>query len=111
MPTLLFDQNLSPRLANRLADLFLGAQHVAQIGLDRASDLAVWEYARTHDCALVTKDADFNDLSVLRGSPPKVLWLRLGNCTPNDIEQTLRRAHSEVVAFLGDPTLSILELV
>ena len=46
MPTLLFDQNLSPRLVNRLADVFPGALHVAQIGLDRASDLAVWEYTR-----------------------------------------------------------------
>jgi predicted nuclease of predicted toxin-antitoxin system len=41
MPTLLFDQNLSPRLVNRLADLFPGALHVAQVGLDRATDLAV----------------------------------------------------------------------
>jgi predicted nuclease of predicted toxin-antitoxin system len=111
MPALLFDQNLSPHLVNRLADLFPGALHVAQIGLDRATDLAVWEYARTHDCALITKDADFNDLSVLRGSPPKVIWLRLGNCTTSDIEQTLRRAHAEIAAFLTDPTLSILELV
>ena len=111
MPTLLFDQNLSPRLVNHLADLFPGALHVAQIGLDRASDLAVWEYARLHNCALITKDTDFNDLSLLRGSPPKVLWLRLDNCTTDDIEQALRRAHSEIVAFLGDPALSILELV
>ncbi len=111
MPTLLFEQNLSPQLINRLADLFPGALHVAQVGLDRASALAVWEYARIHDCALVTKDADFNDLSVLRGFPPKVLWLRLGNCTTDDIEQMLRRAHPEIVAFLSDPHLGVLELV
>jgi predicted nuclease of predicted toxin-antitoxin system len=67
--------------------------------------------ARSHDCALVTKDADVNDLSALRGSPPKVLWPRLGNCTTNDIEQTLRRAHAEIVVFLSDPALGILELV
>jgi predicted nuclease of predicted toxin-antitoxin system len=75
MPILLFDQNLSPQLVTRLADLFPGALHVAQIGFDRASDLAVWEYARLQDCALVTKDTDFNDLSLLRGSPPEALWL------------------------------------
>ena len=59
----------------------------------------------------MTKDADFNDLSVLRGAPPKVLWPRLGNRTTNDIEQTLRRAHAEIVAFLSDPALGICELV
>jgi predicted nuclease of predicted toxin-antitoxin system len=67
MPALLFDQNLSSRLVNRLADLFPGALHVSQLGLDRATDLAVWEYAGAHDCALVAKDADFSDLSVLCG--------------------------------------------
>jgi predicted nuclease of predicted toxin-antitoxin system len=66
---------------------------------------------RAHDCALVTRDADFNDLSALRGSPPTVLWLRLGTRATNDIEQTLRRTRPEIVAFLGDPVLSMLELV
>jgi predicted nuclease of predicted toxin-antitoxin system len=60
---------------------------------------------------LVTKDSDFSDLSVLRGFPPKVLWLRLGNCTTDDIERTLRRAHDEIVAFIADATLGVLELL
>lgn len=111
MSSLLFDQNLSPRLVNRLADVYPNALHVAQVGLDRATDLEVWEYARTHDCVLVTKDSDFSDLSVLRGFPPKVVWLRLGNCTTGDIEQTLRRAHAEIAAFISEATLGVLELL
>jgi predicted nuclease of predicted toxin-antitoxin system len=110
-PTLLFDQNLSPRLVSRLTDISPGALHVSQLGLDRASDLAVWEYARVHDCTLVTKDADFSDLSVLRGAPPKVLWLRLGNCATTDIEQALRRGYDAIVAFFQNPTLGILEII
>lgn len=38
---LLFDQNLSPRLVNRLADLYPSSQHVSFIGLDRANDRAI----------------------------------------------------------------------
>ena len=42
---LLFDHDLSPRLVRRLADLYPNASHVALVGLDRATDLAVWTYA------------------------------------------------------------------
>lgn len=91
MSKLLFDQNLSPRLASRLADLYPDSSHVSLAGLDRASDGALWVYAQANDYILVTKDIDFNDMSVLRGFLPKVLWLRLGNCTTRDVEQALRR--------------------
>ena len=72
---LLFDNNLSLRLLARLQDVFTDSQHVAYLGLDAVDDAVVWQYALEHDCCIVTKDADFNDLSVVRGSPPKVLWL------------------------------------
>ena len=63
----LFDQNLSPHLVVRLADVFPDSQHVFQCGLDRASDSDIWTYAHDHECIIVTKDADFNELSALRG--------------------------------------------
>ena len=85
---LLLDQNLSPRLVHRLADLYPDAAHVSLVGLDRASDGEVWDYAQANDCIIVTKDADFSDMSVLRGHPPKIIWLRLGNCTTSDVEQS-----------------------
>jgi predicted nuclease of predicted toxin-antitoxin system len=108
---LLFDHNLSPRLVERLADRYPGAQHVAAVGLERATDAEVWAYAGAHGCAIVTKDSDFNDTAVLRGSPPKVIWLRLGNCTTGDVERALRGAAEAVVAFLADPVAGVLELV
>ena len=46
---LLFDQNLSPQLVNRLADLYPSSQHVSFIGLDRADDHALWKYANQND--------------------------------------------------------------
>jgi predicted nuclease of predicted toxin-antitoxin system len=68
---LLFDQNLSPRLVPRLSDLYPASSHVSAVGLGEADDAAVWEYAKDHGFAIVTKDSDFNDVSVLRGFPPK----------------------------------------
>ena len=70
---LLFDQNLSPRLVLKLADLFPDSNHVYAVDLDRAQDHEVYEYARREGFMLVTKDADFGELNVLRGFPPKVV--------------------------------------
>ena len=108
---LLFDHNLSPRLVQRLDDLYSDATHVSFVSLDRSTDLAVWAYARTHDCVIVTKDSDFSDIAVLRGFPPKAIWLRLGNCTTADIERLMRRGHQAILAFSDDPFASVLELL
>ena len=107
---LLFDQNLSCRLVSRLADICPEASHVVLVGLDRASDDEVWGYARANGYTIVTKDSDFNERSVLRGTLPKVIWLRLGNCTTGEVEATLRGHQVEIRAFIEDPTLGVLEL-
>lgn len=78
---LLFDQNLSPKLVKRLTDLFPDCRHMQSVGLDCADDDQIWGHARLNGFAIVTKDEDYNNLSVVRGNPPKVIWLQLGNCT------------------------------
>ena len=108
---LLFDQNLSDRLPLRLNDLYADAVHVALVGLERASDEEVWRYARDHDCVIVTKDADFRDLSLLHGFPPRVVWLRIGNCSMLEIGMLLRRSHGTIAAFLSEATTGLLTLI
>lgn len=107
---LLFDQNLSPKLPVRLADIFPGSQHVDALGLGAAPDDEVWEYARADGLAVVSKDEDYSHLSVLRGSPPKVLWLLVGNCTTGLVEALLRRHLDDILAFESDPTAGVLAL-
>ena len=107
---LLFDQNLSPALVSRLADLFPDSNHVFLLGLDTASDDEVWNFARDNGFTLVSKDADFSDMNLLRGFPPKVLWLRIGNCTTAQVEALLRLHHEAIEQMEGDPTVGILAL-
>ncbi len=107
---LLFDQNLSPKLASGLADLFPGSSHVQSVGLDCASDDEVWEHARLNGLAIVTKDEDYNNLSVVRGSPPKVIWLQLGNCTTTQVETVFRTRLADIEAFAKDPAVGTLVL-
>jgi predicted nuclease of predicted toxin-antitoxin system len=87
---LLFDQNLSPRLVAALNDLFPTSSHVQTLEPDRATDAVVWDYAKHNDFAIVTKDIDFYEQSLLFGSPPKIIWIRRGNCATREIEQCIR---------------------
>jgi predicted nuclease of predicted toxin-antitoxin system len=105
---LLLDENLARELVGRLADLFPDSQHVASIGLERASDREVWDYARATGCVIASKDSDFNQLSFLHGPPPKVIWLRVGNCTTAAIEGLLRGRIAEIAAFEANEEASVL---
>lgn len=107
---LLFDQNLSPRLVNRLADLFLGSIHVQSVGLDCANVDQVWQHAQLNGFTIVTKDEDYNDLGVMRGSPPKLIWLQLGNCTTAQVEEVFRVRFADIEAFEKDQSVGTLVL-
>ena len=107
---LLFDQNLSPRLVQRLSDLYPDSSHVYLIGLDTAADPVIWQYARDNEYMIVTRDADFSDLNVVLGYPPKVIWIRRGNCTTGEIETMLRANYGAVEVLESDESVGILTL-
>jgi predicted nuclease of predicted toxin-antitoxin system len=107
---LLFDQNLSPRLVDRLADIFPDSKHVYKLGLGNAPDDQVWSHARDNSYIVVTRDADFSELIALLGFPPKVIWIRLGNCTTSQIEALLRLHLEEIKQIGEDPEVGILSL-
>ncbi|MGH9751634.1 MAG: DUF5615 family PIN-like protein [Blastocatellia bacterium] len=107
---LLFDHNLSPHLINRLSDLFPDSSHVYLLGLDQVDDRVIREYARQNDFLIVTKDADFSDLCLLLGFPPKVIWIRRGNCKTSDIESILRNHRDEIEALPTDQIVGVLTL-
>jgi predicted nuclease of predicted toxin-antitoxin system len=81
----LLDQNISFRVAARLSSEFPGCAQVRQFGLENRSDLEIWKFATDHDFTNVTFDADFHDLVTLFGHPPKVVWLRIGNTSTNNL--------------------------
>ena len=99
---LLFDQNLPPRLVPLLDDLYPGSVHVATVGLSRASDSSIWDYAKQHDFVIVSKDSDFQQRSLLYGYPPKFVWLRVGNCAGSVIVELLRTQCIALQTFFRD---------
>ena len=107
---LLFDENLSPALPHRIADLFPNSVHVRDVGMKATDDPIVWDYAKDNDFMIVSKDADMHDLSLVFGNPPKVVWLRLGNCSTRQVEELLRRDFDVIKLFYEDENVSLLVL-
>ncbi len=110
MPRLLFDEPLSEELCKTLADIFPGSLHIRLLGRGGAPDTIVWDLAHQHGCLVVSKDEDFHRLAVLRGAPPKFVWIRLGNCTTDDIVQLLRRRREDIIRFHEQDEATVLEL-
>jgi predicted nuclease of predicted toxin-antitoxin system len=107
---LLFDQNLSPRLPRFLADIYPESVHVREINMRDATDTQIWDYAKIHEFVIVSKDSDFQARSLLYGSPPKFIWLRVGNCTVKPIEELLRKQSIAIHTFSRDGAQSHLML-
>ena len=107
---LLFDENLPQGLVHDLADVFPGSTHVREVGLQAASDDHIWTQAATSNLQIVTKDDDFRQRSFLHGFPPKVVWLRVGNCSRRDIAAVLRRNAAALEHFVDDPEAALLIL-
>jgi predicted nuclease of predicted toxin-antitoxin system len=107
---LLLDENLSPRLSVLLSDIFPESEHVHQCNLGNASDVAIWEYAKIHGFAIVSKDSDFFERSVLHGIPPKIIWVRVGNCSTTEIAELLRIGFQTIHAFIENDTETCLLL-
>jgi predicted nuclease of predicted toxin-antitoxin system len=109
---LLFDENLSPRLAQTLSEEFPGSIHVRTAGLRGAEDQQIWDYARNSGFAIVSKDTDFRERSYVEGAPPKVVWLDVGNAGTKAIEELLRneRERVERLAVSEESSFLILSL-
>lgn len=107
---LLFDQNLSHHLCRLLAAEFPDSEQVKSVGLERANDIAIWAFARQHGYMIVTLDADFSDISGLRGTHPKVIWLRCGNQPTKVIERLLRNQELLIAEFSDSDDAICLEI-
>jgi predicted nuclease of predicted toxin-antitoxin system len=79
---------------------------VRELRLTNAEDIDIWDYARKNDYVIVTFDADFYDIGLINGCPPKIVWLRTGNLTTNQIADLLRKNLTQISDFYSHPELT-----
>jgi len=107
---LLFDQNLSYKLVGHLSAQFPDSAHVRDLGLARAPDPQVWARAKSDSYLITSEDTDFQQRALLYGHPPKVIWIRLGNCSTATVVTLLKARAAGIAAFEADPVASFLAL-
>ena len=100
---LLFDENLSPKLPQLAGADFPASEHVRELGLKGQTDAEIWDYAKVHGFTIISKDKDFYQRALLYGPPPKFIWLRLGNCTRDELLALIQRHGQDIRAFETAP--------
>lgn len=110
---LLFDQNISFRIKGKLPVEFQNCRHVSDLGLQNTEDNIIWEYAKRHGFSIVTFDQDFFEISLINGTPPKIIWVKSGNLTTNEIANLLIDRKKSIQNFISNidyKDLACLEL-
>ena len=108
---LLFDQNISFKILKVFPSQYQDSSHVRQEGLINALDKQIWEFAKLHDYAIVTQDSDFNDLNVLYGFPPKIIWVRTGNLKTLALLNILINYSEDLIKFINDNNYGCYEIL
>jgi predicted nuclease of predicted toxin-antitoxin system len=99
---LLFDQNISHRVVSKLLNDFPDARHVRDFNMQFATDIEIWNFAKENEFTLITFDADFNNFVILKGHPPKVIWLRFGNTLSQNLVKKIIDFKSIITLFVTD---------
>ena len=84
--------------------------HVRMVGLERADDEIIWDYAQEHGFVIVTQDSDFIDWNKIRGAPPKIIWIRCGNQPLAETEQRIRACAQAIAILETNSDLEIVEV-
>lgn len=105
---LLFDQNISFRITKKLQGHFSDCIHVSDCELSDCEDSEIWLFAKTNAYAIVTFDSDFYDMSIINGHPPKIIWIRTGNLTTDEIALLLIKNKNAKESFLENKDLEAM---
>ncbi len=111
--SLLFDENISYRVVKCILHLFPGSEAAKRLQLTAKEDLIVWEKAKANGFTIVTYDEDYEVLNHLRGWPPKVILIRSGNLSNDEVVGLLKSKFSDICDFLLDREVNargVLEL-
>ena len=107
---LLLDENVSFRVLRSVISVFPGSIHVSKEGSNVKEDQEIFDFAKGNEFTILTFDEDFYDLQLLKGHPPKIIWLRFGNSSNLKIVNKLIENRPTIISFLSNPEVGILEI-
>jgi predicted nuclease of predicted toxin-antitoxin system len=107
---LLLDENLSRRLVPFLVHDYPGTSQVSLLGMEQASDMTLWQYAKQKGYVIVTRDADFQEIALVHGHPPSIIWLKTDNPSKAVTLKLLLDYREHMIQALEKDGLGIVEL-
>ena len=78
--------------------------------METATDDEIWEHAKNNNFVIVTKDSDFEELSLIKGTPPQIIWIKTGNTDNKTILNILTDNKTKIEELLNTPDISCIEL-
>jgi predicted nuclease of predicted toxin-antitoxin system len=112
MMKILVDQNISFRLLPRIKTAFPDTTHVKDLKLTDADDFKIFQFARENGFdAILTLDEDFNNIQLEHGVPPKIIWLRVGNCSTAALAGVILQNAEPIQDCLADNQHDCLEIL
>lgn len=103
---ILFDQNISYRIISKITVAFPNAKQIKQLGIENYSDIEIWDYAKKNEYTIITFDSDFFDFANIKGHPPKIIWLRIGNTKTDFLAGILNEKKSIISDFIQSDNYS-----
>ena len=97
---LLFDQNISFRVVGHVVECFPNSGQIRELGLENATDIEIWKFAKENGYTIVTFDSDFADIANVKGCPPKIIWLRTSNLKTLQIAELVLANQELIREFL-----------
>ena len=107
---LLIDNNLSYKLCLPLQTFFPVVDHVRAVLSNHADDETIWMFAKNNDYNILTKDNDFNELSFLKGCPPKIIHLLCGNKSTSTILHLILSNKDTIQSFSDNSANCVLKI-
>nr|MBI1231667.1 hypothetical protein [Cytophagales bacterium] len=106
----LFDQNISHKILKVIPKHFSTSSTIKKERLLNATDREIWYFAKNNGFIIVTQDSDFNDLNLLYGFPPKIIWIRTGNLKTQDLADILTEHTTEIQKFIENESFGCFEI-
>jgi len=107
---LLFDENISYRILKKIKETFPESEHVNSIKSKKLSDIEIFNHAKKNGYLIVTHDEDFVELQLVYGFPPKIIWLRTGNTSTQNIMNKLEETKHDIEALIDNPEIGLIEI-
>ena len=98
---LLIDHQLPPALATYFRNKGLEATHVSELGFERQTDQFIWQHAASYGMDIVSKDEDFFYLAKLDDNGPRLIWIRLGNCSSAVLVQAIEKLWEQLQGWIA----------